>query len=283
MKALKKTASILPWVLAVTAIIAAVIVFVYADRAQIDSATEAKVAELQESNAGLQSKADDLLTKVVTLKSKTVGLQIKVKSLQEELDEKYSNDDLRWDMYFTAENMKKLIVSMPSKNPNAIDIIAKNLFDQAAGRIGDLRCGGTESLPFSSPSVEAKIGHYTYSKCDMLYSDIVKIYSEIFTGEALDDCLGHMFADVDGWLYAVPGGGMTGIGIDNIELTRVSEKKNEIKYNVSFAHVFIQGSEYADSCSMTIKLVNGGWRISEIDYIEDYWKSSEEYWLTHDE
>ena len=276
MKAAKKIAGILPWVFAVIAIIAAVVIFVYADRAQIDYDTEAKVAELQKSNEALQSTVDGL-------KSTVDSLQRNVNSLQEELDSKYSSDEQLWGIKFKTEEIERLIDAMPDKKPNAIDIIAKNLFDQAAEQIGALWYGGTEFLPYSSPSVEVKIGHYTYSKCDMLYSDVVKIYSETFTGEALDDYLGHMFADVDGWFYAVKGGGMSGIGIRHIKLTRVSEKENEIKYNVSYDHVYIEGSEYAGSCSMTIKLVNGGWRISEINYIEDYWKNIEDYWLTHDE
>ena len=280
MKALKKTASILPWVLVVTAIIAAVMVFVYANRAQIDSATEAKVAELQKSNAGLQSTVDGLQSTVDGLKSKVNSLKSKVKSLQEELDEKYSNDDLRWDMYFKAEELEELIDAMPADDPNAIDVIAKDLFDLGSGAIRDIWYNGTESIfpfidPYSNnPDLEVTIGDRTYSKCDMLYSDFVKICSEIFTGEALDVFLNWMFTDVDGCLYAVYGGGMTGIGITNLNLTRVSEKSDEIKYNISYADSYIGGSESARTCSMTIKLVNGSWRISEFDHlnIKDYWK-----------
>lgn len=265
MKAMKKILSALPWALAVIAIIAAVAVCVYVGNEKIDcniDNVDAEIAELQQNVADLQSKVD---------------------SLQGEIDSKYSGDGQRWEMEFKSEEMKQLIDAMPAEASNAIDIIAKDLFDQATGRIGDLWYGGTEFLPFTKPSVDVKIGHYTYLKCDMLYSDIVKIYSEIFTGEALDDYLGHRFADVDGHLYAMRGGGMSGIGVKNIKLTRVDETNDEIKYKVSYAHDYNDGDEVAGTCSMTIKLVNGCWRISEIDYIEEYWLQEEEYWLTHSE
>lgn len=262
MKAAKKIAGILPWVFAGIAIIAAVIIFVYADRAEIDYDTEAKVAELQKSNAALQSTVDELQSNVDILQSN-------VDSLYDEIDSKYSVDGLRGEMKDKAREMGWLIDAMPSDNPNAIDVIAYDLFYRGSGEIRQLRYNGTEFLPFITPHIEAKVGDSTYCKCDMLYSDAVKIYSQIFTGEALEEYMGHMFADIDGYLYAFLGGGGSGAGFGNVELTRVSETKNEIKYKVSYSHNF--DVETFETCTMTIKLVNGSWRISEIDYLADFW------------
>lgn len=262
MKAVKKIASILPWALAIIAVIAAVTIFVYADRAEIDNVTEAKVAELQESNAGLQSTVDNLQNTVK-------GLQSTVDRLRDELESKYAYDDLRWEMEDKAEEMERLIDAMPADKPNAIDVIARDLFEAGSGEIRQLRYYGTEFLPFTTPYIEAEVGDSTYCKCDMLYSDAVKIYSQIFTGDALEDYMSHMFADIDGYLYAFHGGGGSGTGFDNVALTRVSETENEIKYKVSYTHNFYV--ETIETCSMTIKLVNGSWRISEIDYLAEYW------------
>lgn len=278
MKALKKIVSILPWVLTVIAVISAVVIFVYADRAQIDHDTETKVAELQKSNADLQSTVDGLQSNVDSLQGNVDNLQSTVNGLQEEIDSKYSGDELWWGLQFKAEDMEELIASMPADDANAIDLIAAELFDRAAGRIGYIRYNGTEFLPFvnhssNDPDFEITRGERTYSKCDMLYSDFVKIYSDVFTGEALDDFLNWMFTEKDGYLYAVYGGGMTGIGIENIKLTRISEKGNEIKYGITFDYSCFNSAVNADSCSMTIRLENGVYKVSEIDYlnIKDYW------------
>lgn len=262
MKAAKKIAGILPWALAGIAIIAAVVIFVYADRAKIDYDTEAKIPELQESNAALQSTVDELQSNVDILQSK-------VDSLYGEIDSKYSSDEQLWDMKFKTEEMERLIDAMSSDDPNAIDVIAYDLFEEGSAQIRQLRYYGTEFLPFITPHIEAKVGDSTYCKCDMLYSDAVKIYSQIFTGEALEKYMGHMFADIDGYLYAFLGGGGSGTNFGNVEVTRVSETENEIQYKISYSHNF--GVETFDTCSMTIKLVNGSWRISEIDYIADFW------------
>lgn len=257
MKAAKKIVKILPWVLAVIAIAAAVTVFVYAGKAEMNYDGEAEVAELQENIVSLQSRVDDL---------------------KDQIDSKYFDDELRGEMKYTAEELEELIDAMPSNDPNAIDVIAKELFDQAESCIGNIWFNGTEFLPFISPyeenpELEVTIDGRTYSKCDMLYSDFVEVYSGIFTGEALNDFLNWKFTDVDGYLYAIFSGGMTGVGVEDVKLTRVSEKGDEITYNISYNYVFIQGNEQAATCSMTIKPVNGIYKISEFDYrnIKAYW------------
>ena len=283
MKAMKKIGSILPWVLAVIAIIAAVVIFVYADRAEIDHETEKKIAELQESNAALQSIVDEKQSNVDSLQSNVDSLKSTVESLQEKLDSKYSDDEQRWEMEFKAKELEELIDAMPSKDPNAIDIMAKYLFDIGRSLIKYMGDAEFSAHNFVEPEVKVTKNGYTYSKCDISYSDAEGFYSQIFTGNALKNFMSIRFTDVDGDLYAIPGGGSSGYGIINVKLTRVYEKEDEIKYKISYAHTFNGGHEDAGTCSMTIKLVNGVWKISEIDYMEGYWQSEELYWKSRTE
>lgn len=279
MKGIKKIIRALPWALSIIAIIAAAAFFVYVSNELgngSDNEFEAKkefyeneIAELQEESVSLQSTIDSLQSTKDSLKSTVDSLQSTIDSLREKLDSKYSEDALRWEMEEKAEEMKRLIDAMPADAPDAIDVIATDLFYVGSGEIRQLRYNGTEFLPFITPYIEIEIGDYTYCKCDMLYSDIVKIYSEIFTGDALEEYLGHMYVDVDGYLYSILGGGGSGTGFGNVSLTRVSETANEIKYNVSYSHNF--DVETFETCTMTIRLVNGSWRISEIDYLADFW------------
>lgn len=99
-----------------------------------------------------------------------------------------------------------------------------------------------------------------------VYSNVEKEYSEIFTGEALKKVLGKRFAEVDGYLY-VSYGGATGWGVTNIKVSRVSESNNEIEYIVTYNDAEIYDSiseEY--SCKMTVKLIDGNYRISATNY-----------------
>lgn len=276
MKVLKKIAVILPWVLAVIAIIAAVMIFVYADRAEIDYDTEAKVAELQENNTALKSKVEGL-------KGTLDSLQSTVKSLQEEIESKYDSDSLRGEMEYTAEKLEQLIDAMPADKANAVDVIAENLFDIGSGLIDYMGDGEFRAHNFVEPEVEAKKNGYTYSKCEISYADAENFYSEIFTDTALENFMSIRFTDIDGDLYAIPGGGSSGHGVKNIKLTRVSETKDEIKYKISYAYTLNGGYEDARTCTMTIKLVNGSYRISEIDYMEHYWLNKELYWKARTE
>lgn len=276
MKAMKKILSALPWVLAIIAIIAAVAVFVYADRAVIDYDTEVKVAELQKSNTDMQSTVD-------SLKSNIDSLQSTVKSLQEELDSKYSNDGQRWEMEYKAKRLEQLIDAMPADDPDAIDVMAYYLFDRGRLMIEYMGDAEFRAHNFVEPAVEITKNGFTYSKCDISYSDAEKYYSEVFTGNALKNFMRIRFTEADGDLYAIPGGGSSGFGTENVRLTRIDKTKDEIKYKVSYVHTFNGGFEDAGSCTMSIKLVNGCWRISEIDYMEHYWSYEELYWRPHTE
>lgn len=108
---IKKIVSILSWTLSVIAIIAAVTVFVYVinEKAKYDN----EVAELQESAAALQSTID---------------------SLRDKYDIKYNDNENRYLMEIDAQRLEWLIDAMPN-DPNAMDIIAKNLFDAGSNLI----------------------------------------------------------------------------------------------------------------------------------------------------
>lgn len=265
MKAMKKIISILSWVLSVIAIIAAVAVFVYVGNEKENYNTDAEdavVAELQENIVSLQSTID---------------------SLRHEFDIKYDDNSKRYQMEYKAEQLEWMIDAMPADNPNAIDIIAYNLFDIGRSLIEYMGDAEFRAHNFVDPEVEVTKNGYTYSKCDISYSDAEKFYSQVFTENALKNFMSIRFTDIDGDLYAIPGGGSSGFGTENIKLTRVGETKDEMKYKVSYVHTFNGGYEHSETCSMTIKSVNGRWRISEIDYIEGYWLSEELYWKARTE
>ena len=270
MKAIKKIASILPWALAVIAVAAAITVFVYVgngggsrvDYEAVNKATEEKetyereVAGLRDEAASLRSKVDGLIN---------------------EIDSKHSFDGQRWEMELKAKELERMIDAMPD-DPSAVDIIAKNLFDIGRSLIKYMGDAEFRAHKFVEPEVEATKNGYRYFKCDISYSDAERLYSEIFTGTALKNFMSIRFTDVDGDLYAIPGGGSSGFGIEKVKLTRVDEANGEIKYKISYVHTFNGGHEDAGTCTMTIKPVNGTYRISEIDYLDDYWLSKELYW-----
>lgn len=259
---IKKIVSILSWTLSIIAIIAAITVFVYVinEKAKYDN----EVAELQESAAALQSTID---------------------SLRDKYDIKYDDNKNRYLMEYDAQQLEWLIDAMPD-DPNAMDIIAKKLFDAGSSLIEYMGDAEFRAHNFVEPEVEVTKNGFTYSKCDISYSDAKRLYSEIFTETALENFMRIRFTDVDGDLYAIPGGGSSGFDTEKVKLTRESEKENEIKYSVSLVHSFGYDEykkEVPVTCSMTIKSVNGSWRISEIDYMEDYWSDEELYWRTRSE
>lgn len=260
MKAVKKIISALPWILSIAAIIAAVVVagYTYTVKANNDK----EIAELEANNVSLEST---------------------ISSLRGKLDSKLSSDSQNGQMEDKAKELERLIDAMPDDDPNAVDIIAKNLFDIGSDLIDYMGDAEFWAHNFIEPEIEVTKNGFTYSKCDISYSDAERFYSGIFVEKALEDFMSIRFTDVDGDLYAIPGGGSSGYGMINVKLTRDYETKDEIKYNISYIHTFNGGFEDSGTCSMTIKLVNGGWRISEIDYMEGYWLIEELYWRTHTE
>ena len=151
-------------------------------------------------------------------------------------------------------------------NKEDIDKIAKELFENGSEKIRELFYTECEEYEVSRPLTEKTINGITYQKRNVLYSDVEKEYAKIFTGEALNKVLSKRFIEIDGYLY-VSYGGATGWSISNIKLSKISEGNNEIKYNVKYNDVDIADNVSEEhSCTMTIKLVNGDYRISSTDY-----------------
>lgn len=150
-----------------------------------------------------------------------------------------------------------------------IDRLVKGLFEDGSDKIRKL-----EYIEFfdeyneSSPRVEKNVNGKRYIKTDESYENIEKEYAEIFTDEALENVLSKRFLNVDGDLY-ISVGGASGWNITNLELTRTSETNNEIEYVVKYHDVYFNGlSDEIDECKITVKVVDGSYRISSTDYCE---------------
>lgn len=163
-----------------------------------------------------------------------------------------------------ATNMQSTIVDLQGK----IDSIAMDLFEKGSQKIREAHYSDYyHKYDIAEPLTEKTIDGVTYQKANALYHNVEEEYSEIFTGEALKKVLGIRFTEIDGCLYILPGGA-SGWDITNIKVSRVSESNNEIEYIVTYNNVEVDDSiskeEY--SCKMTIKLVDGKYRISTTDY-----------------
>lgn len=166
----------------------------------------------------------------------------------------------------TESNITESNISEVNSN---VDKIAKELFENGSDKIRKLKysddlIGYEESYPRVYKNMNGK----RYLKTDELYSNVENEYSKIFTEEALENVLNERFANIDGILY-VSIGGATGWDITNLEVTRISESSDEIEYISKYKNVYINGiSNEEESCKMTIKLVNGTYKISQIDYCD---------------
>ena len=205
------------------------------------------VAEYEANVSDMQKKIDDL--------------QKELEAVPDEADEtEYTLDELFGMMQFLIYDFQ---------DDDIVDAMAKILFYRGAD--ATMRARSAEGFPYApwvGPSVFKTINGLEYEKMDMRYDDIVRIYSTIFTGNALDEFLSIRFADVDGDLYVLYGG-MSGWDIGHAELIRISESEGEIKYSVSFVSNFGNDefpNRVEDTCTMTIKEVDGSYRISEFDY-----------------
>jgi len=166
----------------------------------------------------------------------------------------------------TEKNNISVNEQVPDTNSN-VDKIAKDLFEKGSQKIRETQYTDYYQYERVQPVIEKTINGVTYQKRNVLYANVEKEYSEIFTGQALKNVLGKRFAEVDGYLY-VSYGGATGWDVTNIKLSRVSENNNEIEYTVTYNDVEIDDSiteQY--SCKMTVKLVDGNYRISKTDYM----------------
>lgn len=169
------------------------------------------------------------------------------------------NSNTNFEKHDTEDTNNKL-------SDSEVDKIAMDLFEKGSQKIREAEYSESFEYDIEMPFTEKFINGVRYLKTDVLYSNVEEEYSEIFTGEALKKVLGKRFAEVDGYLY-VSIGGATGWDITNIKVSRVSESNNEIEYIVTYNDVRIDDSiSEKYSCEMTIKLIDGNYRISATNY-----------------
>ena len=155
--------------------------------------------------------------------------------------------------------------SNSTENLSATDKIAKELFEKGSYKIRETQYTDYYQYKDAQPLTEKTINGATYRKRNVLYSDVEKEYAKIFTGEALEKVMGKRFMNIDGYLY-VKNGGATGWDVKIIELSKVSESNNEIKYIVKYCDSEEDVLSAEQSCNMTIKLVSGEYKIVSTDY-----------------
>lgn len=165
-------------------------------------------------------------------------------------------------------NEEKTNVEATNKiSESKVDEIAKDLFEKGSEKIRETQYNDYFEYERERPIVSTFINDDVYEKRTVLYSDVKKEYSEIFTGDVLENVLSIRFIEIDGYLY-VRAGGATGWDVTNVNLERISETNGEIEYLVTYNNVNIDGGvEEEETCKMTVKLVDGNYRISKTDYL----------------
>ena len=238
----KKTTTIsLSTFFLVLAIIAIVVMGVFIYKLYNDKAMEVQ-------------KSTELQAQVNSLNGTVSDLQGKINAISNTINTNNSS------------NVSNTASSNNDSNVN-IDKIAKELFEKAAVKIYETEYSDYGEYEDANPVVDKEINGKTYRKKNVLYSEVEKKYSEIFGGEALNKILGRRFAEVDGYLY-VKLGGASGSGVTNVKVSKISEANNEIEYTVKY-----NGVDVADNisdektCNMTIKLIDGNYRIISTDVV----------------
>lgn len=140
------------------------------------------------------------------------------------------------------------------------------MFEEGSLKIRETQYTDYPDYDVSKPLAEKKINNENYRKRNVKYMDVVKEYSKIFTGDALNKLLNKRFAEVDGYLY-VSDGGATGWNIANVSVSRIGQPNDEIRYSVKYNDVLI-GDSYSEqkTCEMTLKYVDGDYRILSTNY-----------------
>lgn len=223
---------------------------------------ESTVSDMQKNIDDLQKNVDDLQNFINSASpdlSSASDLQRQVESLianNEYLEHERMNLIEQLDLMFTDDQ-------------SSADIkLAKELFEKAAEKIIEIRSSEFDKYPIAEPYKEVRINGFLYEKRDALYSDVVKEYSEIFTGDALETVLNDRFAEIDGYMYIVPWG-TSGWGIENIKIQIFSESGDEITYKVKSDCTAANGEVFdINICTMTVKQVDGNYRISQFDYYQ---------------
>ncbi|MCH5171165.1 MAG: hypothetical protein J1F24_07745 [Oscillospiraceae bacterium] len=228
-----------------------------------NSEHESTVSDMQKNIDDLQKNIDDLQEYVDTAStnlSSVTDLQMQVDSLVA------NNEYYQYRIYLLTEQ----IDSMFTDDQSSADIqFAKEMFEKGAGKIIAILSSDYSQYPMAKAYDKIVINDWPFEKRDVPYSDVVKEFSEIFTGDALERVLGSLddrLAEKDGYLYTRTAGA-SGWGVQNIKINKVSESDDEKTYQVKSESTAADGEVFAvNICTMTIKQVDGSYRISEFDY-----------------
>lgn len=188
-----------------------------------------------------------------------------------EADETDGSDVADDDYWYTAwSECRDELDSLYYADEDITDTIAKLLFIRGVHIIWAQNISDLSKYPIADPRVTTEIDGQVYVKRDVLYSDVVKEYSRIFTGDLLEERLNQNFAEIDGYLYVVAGGGDLGESVVNVEVTKVSESNGEFTYRVKYDLQATGGniSQENNTCTMVIKSVGNGYAISSLEFDE---------------
>lgn len=223
-------------------VIIALVGYIFVQKTNYDK----EIKGLELNNVKMKSTIDDLQEKVV---------------LMEETNNTVSTQN-------TTNTTNTVDDADNEMNDEEVDKIAEELFEKGSQKVRETIYSGYDEYDLIIPSSEEVLNGKVYERRDAFYSDVEEEYAKIFTDEALKAVLEERFTEVDGYLYVLEGG-TTGWDISNIKLERTKESENEIEYSITYNDVEIDGSVSEEiTCSMTIKLVDGEYRISKTDYCE---------------
>lgn len=280
MEKLKKIVKILPWallIIAITAIVAEVRYINLEDRNYSGyNETLAETArELEEETDVLQAKADELEAKAVELQEKIVNLQGKADFYQEQIDS-YGDNPKQWQS--AVNDLSKQVKQIYTADKEALDSFATALFMKASEKIAKGDYSTFPEFPIYRYNSEGHPYEITQDGIKCVLRDenaffwVEEDYYDIFTDELAKKVLEKSFVIVedDGrnyYYFKEQKNKVPEWGVANAELTRISEKGDEIKYSVKYDREE-QGTitDKGLTCTMTIKYEEGRYRISETDF-----------------
>ena len=115
---------------------------------------------------------------------------------------------------------------------------------------------------------EKTINDRPYNKTNLNYQQAVDKYSELFTGNFLDEFLLKYFYNLDGVLYVTNAGGATGFDVANVQITYINQNNGEYSYKVTFDKVEgVEEHQYVPQESQfSVKKVENNYRISGSEF-----------------
>lgn len=178
------------------------------------------------------------------------------------------NDEDFWYNAWSASNDE--LNSLYYADEDITDTIAKLLFVRGVNKIWAQNISDLINYPIADPRVTTEVDGKIYIKRDVLYADVVKEYSRIFTGSLLEERLNERFIDIDGYLYVSAGGGDLGETVGQVEVTKVSESNGEFTYKVKY-NLELPSGDYSEEYrtgTIVIKAVGNSYAISSLEFDE---------------